>query len=94
MASTNYQMSQGDRHVVKKSARVHQVESHKSLELKLETITKQLETLIRAQSQPTQQPSPTCEQCGQTGHDSTDCIMGVFFAQIQEEEANFVGNSN
>ena len=79
---------------MKKPAGVHQVESHKSLKMKLETITKQLETLMKAHSQPTQQPPPTCEQCGQTGHDSTDCTIGVFFTQPQEEEANFVGNSN
>lgn len=40
MASINYQMLHGDRHVVKKPIGVHQVENNKSMELKLETITK------------------------------------------------------
>lgn len=93
MAANNYQWPSGDRHVVKRPAGVYQVESSAALELKLEAITKKLETLMQAQTQSIPASPVPCDHCGMVGHESIDCQVGNPFAQ-PAEEAKYVGNSN
>ena len=77
MAANNYHM-QGDRHVVKKPAEVNQVQSSNSssIENKLDTLTRQMEMMMKAQAQ-LLPPQSSCEQCGQTGHTMDNCHLNA-----------------
>lgn len=92
MASNNYQWPSGDRHV-EKQVGVYQVDAIAALDLKLDVITKMLETLMQAQSQFTHATLSPCERCGLARHDNQDCQVGNPWAK-QVEEANHVSNSN
>ena len=91
MASNHYQLH-GDRHVVKKPAEVNQVQSSNSsnIENKLDTLTRQMEMMMKAQAQ-LLPPQSSCEQCGQTGHTMDNCHLNAVYAEPREE-ANYVSN--
>lgn len=91
MASNHYQIH-GDRHVVKKPVDVNQVQSSNpsNIENKLDTLTRQMEMMMKAQAQ-LLPPQSSCEQCGQIGHTMNNCPLNTIYSE-STEEANYVNN--
>ena len=97
MATNSFQWQTADRFTPKRKETVvaaYHAEGSNPLEQKIDALSKQMETLMKAQEHSWKPPAASeCDHCGSISHESSICPVGEHWAKHQEE-ANYVGNNN
>ncbi|XP_024031895.1 uncharacterized protein LOC112094656 [Morus notabilis] len=89
MATNNYQWP-SERSIPKKTAGLHEVDAITNLTAQIASRSKQLQS-TQLTANAIQTSSPVCEFCSES-HQSSECQADNPFAQVQMEQAQYVGN--